>query len=214
MGMGKPAGISVYRECRSSRSPCSIDREYAAVNQVYNVALNEHTSLNQLYEMLRELLLPDCPHLQNHAPQYVDFERGMLRHSQADISKANMMLGYAPTHRIQEGLRQTVNWYIATSSLDKRETEKLCDPSPCQAWPVNIYFAPALLHEKGGGQSAEHSGPMAKLCNTAPAFFVRNPKGQDRVSPALRYSPLTEAHSAARLVPRGWVKSVAVASVK
>jgi len=94
----------------------------AAVNQVYNVALNERTSLNQLYEMLRELLLPDFPHLQNHAPQYEDFREGDVRHSQADISKANMMLGYAPTHRIQEGLRQTVNWYIATSSLDKQET--------------------------------------------------------------------------------------------
>src|SRR4051795_4361270 len=48
----------------------------AAVNQVYNIALNERTSLNQLYEMMRELLLPDCPHLQNHAPQYVDFREG------------------------------------------------------------------------------------------------------------------------------------------
>jgi len=43
---------------------------------------------------------------------------------------------------------------------------------------------------------------MAKLCNTAPAFFVRNPKGRDEFRPALRYSRLTEAHSAARLVPR------------
>ena len=59
--------------------------------------------------------------------------------------------------------------------------------------PVNIYFAPALLPEKGGGKarSAGHSGPMAKLCNAAPAFFVRNPKGRDGFRPALRYSPLT-----------------------
>ena len=66
--------------------------------------------------------------------------------------------------------------------------------------PVNIYFAPALLHEKDGGKarSAGHSGSMAKLCNTAPAFFVRNPKdGTDFVQP-IRYSPLTEADSVAR----------------
>ena len=46
--------------------------------------------------------------------------------------------------------------------------------------PVNIYFAPAFLHEKGRGKarSAGHSGPMAKLCNAAPALFVRNPKGR------------------------------------
>ena len=58
--------------------------------------------------------------------------------------------------------------------------------------PVNIYFAPALLPEKGGGKarSAGHSGPMAKLCNAAPAFFVRNPKGRDGFRPALRYSRL------------------------
>ena len=63
--------------------------------------------------------------------------------------------------------------------------------------PVNIYFAPAVLHEKGEGKarSAGHSGPMAKLCNAAPAFLVRNPKGRDGFRPALRYSPLTEAHS-------------------
>ena len=100
----------------------------AAVNQVYNIALNERTSLNQLYEMMRELLLPDCPHLQNHAPQYVGFREGDVRHSQADISKVNMMLGYTPTHRIREGLQQTVNWYMATSSLDKRETAEPIQP--------------------------------------------------------------------------------------
>jgi hypothetical protein len=43
---------------------------------------------------------------------------------------------------------------------------------------------------------------MAKLCNAASAFFVRNPKGRDGFHPALRYSPLTEARSAARLMPR------------
>ena len=47
--------------------------------------------------------------------------------------------------------------------------------------PVNIYFAPAFLHEKGRGKarSAGHNGPMAKLCNATPAFFVRNPKGRE-----------------------------------
>jgi hypothetical protein len=49
--------------------------------------------------------------------------------------------------------------------------------------PVSPYFAPApaLLHKKCGGKarSAGHSGPMAKLCNAASAFFMRNPKGRD-----------------------------------
>lgn len=84
-----------------------------AANQVYNVALNERTSLNQLYEMMRSLLLEQFPHLQNHHPQYVNFREGDVRHSQADISKAGKLLGFAPTHRIDEGLKQAMDWYIA-----------------------------------------------------------------------------------------------------
>jgi UDP-N-acetylglucosamine 4-epimerase len=84
-----------------------------AVNQVYNVAINERTSLNELYEMVRGLLLEKFPHLKDHAPQYADFRKGDVRHSQADITKAGNMLGYAPTHRVQDGLRQAMDWYIA-----------------------------------------------------------------------------------------------------
>lgn len=84
-----------------------------AVNQVYNVALNERTSLNQLYEMMRSLLLEQFPHLQKHRPQYVDFRAGDVRHSQADISKAEKLLGFQPTHRIDEGLKQAMDWYVA-----------------------------------------------------------------------------------------------------
>ena len=83
-----------------------------AVNQVYNVALNERTSLNQLYEMMRALLLEQFPHLQAHRPQYVDFRAGDVRHSQADISKAGNLLGYQPTHRIDAGLKQAMDWYV------------------------------------------------------------------------------------------------------
>ncbi|MEN6585995.1 MAG: SDR family oxidoreductase [Sulfuricella sp.] len=84
-----------------------------AANQVYNVALNERTSLNQLYEMMRALLLEQFPHLQNHRPQYVDFREGDVRHSQADISKAGKLLGFEPTHRIDQGLKQAMDWYVA-----------------------------------------------------------------------------------------------------
>jgi len=83
-----------------------------AVNQVYNVALNERTSLNQLYEMMRSLLLEQFPHLQKHRPQHVDFREGDVRHSQADISKAGKLLGFKPTHRIDEGLKQAMDWYV------------------------------------------------------------------------------------------------------
>lgn len=84
-----------------------------AANQVYNVALNERTSLNQLYEMIRSLLVRKFPYLKKHKPEYVAFREGDVRHSQADISKATRLLGYTPTHRIDEGLKQALDWYIA-----------------------------------------------------------------------------------------------------
>lgn len=83
-----------------------------AANQVYNVALNERTSLNQLYEMIRSLLVRKFPYLKKHKPEYVAFREGDVRHSQADISKATRLLGYTPTHRIDEGLKQALDWYI------------------------------------------------------------------------------------------------------
>lgn len=84
-----------------------------AANQVFNIAVNERTSLNQLYGMMRELLRARFPHLETHQPQYVDFRRGDVRHSQADIKKAGVLLGYQPTHRIDEGLQQAMAWYVA-----------------------------------------------------------------------------------------------------
>src|SRR5438094_5260282 len=82
-----------------------------AVNQVYNVALNQRTSLNELFAMLRERLLPHFPHLKRYRPSYRDFRAGDVRHSQADISKAQRLAGYTPTHRIEQGLDHAVDWY-------------------------------------------------------------------------------------------------------
>jgi UDP-N-acetylglucosamine 4-epimerase len=93
-----------------------------AVNQIYNVAVNERTSLNQLYEMVRALLVEKFPHLRNHKPTYADFRRGDVRHSQADISKAGKMLGFEPTHRIDEGLEQAMAWYMAHLAPEKEAT--------------------------------------------------------------------------------------------
>ena len=83
-----------------------------AANQVYNVALNERTSLNELHQMMCQLLAPRFPHVAGHTPQFKDFRAGDVRHSQADISKAETLLGFAPTHRIGEGLKQAMEWYI------------------------------------------------------------------------------------------------------
>jgi UDP-N-acetylglucosamine 4-epimerase len=82
-----------------------------AVNQVYNVALNARTSLNELFAVLRERLLPHYPHLQRYKPVYQDFRAGDVRHSQADIRKARRLLGYSSTHDIEQGLDDALDWY-------------------------------------------------------------------------------------------------------
>ena len=83
-----------------------------AINEVSNVAVNERTTLNQLFNMQRELLVSRFPHLENYRPQYQDFRAGDVRHSQADISKAQSHLGYTPSHRINDGLRTAMDWYV------------------------------------------------------------------------------------------------------
>jgi len=82
-----------------------------AIGQVYNVALNACTSLNQLFELLRERLLPSCPHLNDCEPVYADFRPGDVRHSQADIEKARRLLGYEPTHTFEQGLDEALEWF-------------------------------------------------------------------------------------------------------
>lgn len=88
-----------------------------AVNQVYNVAVGDRTTLNQLYEQLRLNLLPGYPHLHNAKPEYRDFRAGDVRHSLANINKANSLLGYEPTYRIGEGIQTAMRWYVQRMSV-------------------------------------------------------------------------------------------------
>jgi len=83
-----------------------------ANNQIYNCAFNESTSLNELFEMIAELLMECVEGLKINQPTYRDFRPGDVRHSLADISKASRLIGYRPTHRITQGLRQAISWYI------------------------------------------------------------------------------------------------------
>jgi len=91
----------------------------AAVNQVYNVAVGQRTSLNELFEHLRAMLAPRFAHLAGFAPIYRDFRAGDVRHSLADISKANRLLGYEPTHAIADGLSEAMEWYLGHLSTEK-----------------------------------------------------------------------------------------------
>ena len=76
------------------------------MNQAYNIAVGENTSLNRLLEILRSLLELDVQ------PEYRPFRAGDVRHSLADISLARKLLGYEPTHTLATGLKEALPWYV------------------------------------------------------------------------------------------------------
>ena len=84
-----------------------------AVNRVYNIAVGERTSLNELLALLQKLLLPRHPHLRSFKPTYGDFRPGDVRHSLADVGKARCLLGYEPGYRLEHGLTEALGWYEA-----------------------------------------------------------------------------------------------------
>jgi UDP-N-acetylglucosamine 4-epimerase len=81
-------------------------------SKVYNIALGDRTTLNELYSLLKANLLPIYPHLKDAKLVYRDFRAGDVRHSLADISKSQSQLGYMPRQRIGQGLLLAMPWYI------------------------------------------------------------------------------------------------------
>ena len=84
----------------------------ASHNQVYNVAVGDCTSLNQLYEQLQLNLAPIYAHIKQAKPVYREFRGGDVRHSLADITKAKVLLNYQPIHYVSDGLKLAMDWYV------------------------------------------------------------------------------------------------------
>jgi UDP-N-acetylglucosamine 4-epimerase len=80
-------------------------------DQVYNVAVGDRTSLNELYHALKYSLEANDVQIGGQLT-YRDFRSGDVRHSQADISKAKTFLGFEPEFRIQDGINEAMPWYI------------------------------------------------------------------------------------------------------
>jgi UDP-N-acetylglucosamine/UDP-N-acetylgalactosamine 4-epimerase len=83
-----------------------------ATDQVYNVALNDRTSLNKLYQMIEDRLIQRTKGLEKKEPIYRDFRAGDVRHSQANIGKAQELLNYQPKYTISEGMDEVIDWYV------------------------------------------------------------------------------------------------------
>lgn len=117
--------VVIHGDGETSRDFCYVDNAVQsnllaattevpdAVNQIYNVALDERTTLNQLFQLLRDVLAETTPSLSDMSPTYGDFRAGDVRHSQADIGKARRLLGFRPTHRLREGVHAAMPWYIS-----------------------------------------------------------------------------------------------------
>ncbi|OHC70289.1 MAG: Vi polysaccharide biosynthesis protein VipB/TviC [Rhodocyclales bacterium GWA2_65_20] len=86
----------------------------AAINEVYNVARGAQTTLDELFLMIRMLLAPSYPAAMTKQPVYRDFRPGDMHISQADIGKAQALLGYQPAWDVREGMKWAVDWYVST----------------------------------------------------------------------------------------------------
>ena len=87
-----------------------------AFNNIYNIALGDRTSLNELYAMLQSAINKQS-NIKHSKLIYRDFRAGDVKHSQADISKARNLLGYRPTHKVKPGIDETINWHLEHNSL-------------------------------------------------------------------------------------------------
>lgn len=124
-GLIKDETIYINGDGETSRDFCFIENcvqanilaatvtDETAANQVYNVAFGERTTLNELYQLIKERVSLVHPLAKKAKPEYRDFRAGDVRHSLADISKANENIGYGPRYSVINGLDKAAEWYLA-----------------------------------------------------------------------------------------------------
>jgi len=120
--MLKGETVHINGDGETSRDFCYIDNTVQAnilagtcqnkdsLNQIYNIAVGERTSLNQLFQFLQSSLVGQGVSY-TKLPVYGEFRAGDVLHSQASINKARNLLGYQPTAAVVEGLSIAMPWY-------------------------------------------------------------------------------------------------------
>jgi UDP-N-acetylglucosamine 4-epimerase len=93
-------------------------QEEGVTGEVYNVALGDRTTLNELFAAIRDGLAGYAPEVAGARVSYREPRPGDVRHSQADITKARERLGYRPTHTVTQGMRETLEWYASAYALE------------------------------------------------------------------------------------------------
>jgi UDP-N-acetylglucosamine 4-epimerase len=116
----------IYGDGETTRDFCYIDNVVDAnilaalvdhtspTNNVFNIAVGEQTSLNELFRMLQDIVAHQLNNnlVRQIEPVYQPFRPGDIRHSLAEISLAKNILGYVPTVRVREGLERMVAWML------------------------------------------------------------------------------------------------------
>jgi len=119
--------IYIYGDGETSRDFCFVENavqanvlaavatDQDALNQVYNIAYGERTTLNELFELIRAQVAAGCTSVAKTEPIYKDFRPGDIRHSLADIHKARTLMGYEPRYSVHDGLKKAGMWYISNA---------------------------------------------------------------------------------------------------
>jgi UDP-N-acetylglucosamine/UDP-N-acetylgalactosamine 4-epimerase len=114
----------IFGDGSQSRDFCYVDNavqanllaastpDRSATGHIYNVGCGGRTSLLQLHDLLRDRIAARRPAAQRAEPEHADSRPGDVPHSQASIEKARKLLHYEPTHTIEEGLTETVTWFL------------------------------------------------------------------------------------------------------
>ncbi len=124
-GLRDGAEVVINGDGETSRDFCFVENvveanllaattaERDALGQVFNIACGTRTTLNELFQLIRERVAQLHPEVRDVLPRYRDFRPGDVRHSHADIEKARQMLRYAPKHSVSDGLDRAAAWYLS-----------------------------------------------------------------------------------------------------
>ena len=120
----KKETVFVNGDGETSRDFCYIDNvvqanllasfaQGEATNKIYNVAFGQRTTLNELFDLIKEEVARHKPEVMTAECVHRDFRAGDVRHSLADIGRAEKLLGYGPQFDVRQGLRLAGDWYAA-----------------------------------------------------------------------------------------------------
>jgi len=116
----------IFGDGSSSRDFCYVDNVVQAnllaatagertTGTIYNVGAGGNTTLLELFSILKEEVGRHASSARSAEPRFEDFRPGDLPHSQASIERITESVGYVPSHAVADGLRETVDWFVANS---------------------------------------------------------------------------------------------------